>query len=165
MLSYEWRVPAGWSIIGTHTGTTVTVQFPNTSVGDTLRVVARNNCSVSDERKLRINLASCVINPIAAQRAPVAIQNGALEPAVSSLEATVLPNPSTTQFTLMVNSKDAVTPVRVLISDFAGRPIEVFNQVQPGQRPILGSRYPEGVYVALLIQGKERILLKLMKLK
>lgn len=100
-------------------------------------------------------LGSCIATqPTAATR---------ITAAGSALAVKVLPNPSTTVFTLLVNSQRTERIV-VRVLDVQGRVLE--QQISNGQnQPVkVGEGFRPGIYFAEIIQGNERKLIKLLKL-
>jgi hypothetical protein len=73
------------------------------------------------------------------------------------------PNPATTQFTLQVNASNSNEKVSLRISDVNGRQIEVMNNLRGGQTFKLGASYKPGIYIAEMVQGKQKVTLKLVK--
>ncbi len=83
---------------------------------------------------------------------------------LTRLTVGVMPNPSSTFFTLVINSGDK-TPVMVKVTDMVGRTIAVKENVSANTTLKMGDNWLGGVYFAEVIQGKERVLLKLIKAK
>jgi hypothetical protein len=81
------------------------------------------------------------------------------------LEVTVMPNPSTHQFTIVVKSNDLTTPIQMQVADISGRATEIRRGLMPGQTVIVGSNYRQGVYLAEFVQGNSRKTVKLIKLQ
>jgi hypothetical protein len=87
-----------------------------------------------------------------------------LEPVkISSLTVTASPNPSADLFTLQIQSADN-TPVAVRISDASGRYMSMRQGVPSNSRIQVGGGLKAGLYFAEVIQGKERKVVKLLKL-
>ncbi|TWI79486.1 putative secreted protein (Por secretion system target) [Lacibacter cauensis] len=84
-------------------------------------------------------------------------------PVSSALAVQVLPNPSTSVFTLLVSSQRTERIV-VRVLDVQGRVLE--QQINNGQnQPVkVGEGFRPGIYFAEIIQGNERKLIKLLKL-
>ncbi|MGZ3923834.1 MAG: Calx-beta domain-containing protein [Flavisolibacter sp.] len=76
------------------------------------------------------------------------------------LNVKAYPNPSEGEFTLLVQS-GASEPVNVVITDVNGRIIEKRMGVQGNIK--IGGGYEPGVYYVQVMQGKEKVVLKLMK--
>ena len=51
----------------------------------------------------------------------------------------------------------------ITVVDVAGRKIDQKINVQPNSTLQLGSNYEKGIYFAEVIQGKEKVMLKLIK--
>ena len=73
------------------------------------------------------------------------------------------PNPTADQFTLQVATNNVKDKISVRIMDFSGRQVEVRNNVSAGQVIQIGAGYKPGTYIAELIQGTERVAVKLVK--
>ncbi len=80
----------------------------------------------------------------------------------SKLEVQAFPNPSHGQFTLLVQGKNS-EPVSVRVTDMLGRLVEVRKGLSANGTFTLGSSYRPGVYIAEVMQGKEKVVLKLIK--
>lgn len=162
---YKWTVPAGASIIAGDSTTSITVAYPGTAVNDTVRVQAGNNCSLSGQRKLKVTLAPC--GPAIARETPGAGNN--TRPVLNAVEATdltvtVMPNPSQNRFVMLVESKDARTPISLHIAETGGRMVEAKQNISSGQTITIGGSYKQGIYIAEFIQGDKRKVVKLIKL-
>ena len=77
----------------------------------------------------------------------------------------VLSNPTPNDFGLQLISSDKQTRMTLRITDLNGRLVEVYDQLKDGQTLIVGSKYYQGIYFAELIQGDQRKVVRLMKLK
>jgi hypothetical protein len=77
----------------------------------------------------------------------------------------VLGNPSETQFGLQPVSSDKLGRMVIRVTDVNGRLIEQFDQLKEGQTLLIGDSYRQGIYFAELIQGEQRKVMRLMKLK
>jgi hypothetical protein len=159
---YLWTVPAGATILSGQGTTSIVVQYPNTSVSDTVRVQSTNNCAISAQRKLKVTLNACP--PVTAKVTPTQGKTVPVEIA-PELEVTVMPNPSTHQFTIVVKSNDLTTPIQMQVADISGRATEIRRGLMPGQTVIVGSNYRQGVYLAEFVQGNSRKTVKLIKLQ
>ena len=82
---------------------------------------------------------------------------------MASLQAKAFPNPSHGYFTLLVQGKNN-EPVSIRVSDIMGRLVEVRKGLPANGTLTLGASYRPGVYIAEVLQGKEKVLLKLIKL-
>lgn len=78
------------------------------------------------------------------------------------LEVKVLPNPSSSYFTVNTLSS-AAKALTFRVTDAVGRLVEVRSGIAPSGSVTLGHRYAAGVYFLEVIQGKERQVLKLIK--
>jgi hypothetical protein len=78
------------------------------------------------------------------------------------LQMIVSPNPSSSEFTVQVSSKNA-DMVSIKLSDLQGRTIESLR-LMPGRTIRLGAKWPAGYYLLELRRGKEKMLKRLLKL-
>jgi len=80
-----------------------------------------------------------------------------------TMEVRVMPNPTNTNFTLIVKGNDQKDEIKMLVVDMYGRIIE--QRMLPKEQTItLGGKHRPGVYIVKLIQGKRSQQLKLIKL-
>jgi PKD repeat protein len=81
-----------------------------------------------------------------------------------SLKISVLPNPSKHAFTLSIES-DKALPVTIRILDVQGREINRLANL-PGPTILnVGDKLKTGIYLAEVLQGKERKIVKLVKIE
>ncbi len=78
------------------------------------------------------------------------------------LKVTVMPNPSTTFFTLKLESKYA-TPVNMRVMDASGRVVDAKSQIESNSTIQIGQNYSSGTYFAEMIQGAQRKIVRLVK--
>ena len=81
----------------------------------------------------------------------------------SSLSVKASPNPSTDQFTLVIES-NSKEPVTLKIADVSGRMVTLKPGIAPNTTLKTGAGLRNGVYFAEVIQGQERKVIKLIKL-
>lgn len=81
---------------------------------------------------------------------------------VEELNVLVMPNPSTTYFTLKISSKNQ-TPVNMRVVDAAGRVIEAKQQLAPNSTLQIGHNYGSGIYIVEMMQGNTRKAVQLIK--
>jgi hypothetical protein len=73
------------------------------------------------------------------------------------------PNPSTSKFTVNIQSSNREEKIQVRVIDLNGRVVELFNNLSANQSLQIGSNYRPGMYIVEMIQGNERKQLKLVK--
>ena len=73
-----------------------------------------------------------------------------------------MPNPSTTFFTLKLESRSAA-PVNLRVMDAQGRMIDSRSKLGANSTLQIGHAYSSGTYYAELIQGKTRKVVQLIK--
>jgi hypothetical protein len=78
------------------------------------------------------------------------------------LKVTVMPNPSTTYFTLKLESKYE-TPVNLRVMDGTGRVVDARSKLGANSTLQIGHNYSSGTYYAELIQGNTRKVVQLIK--
>jgi hypothetical protein len=86
------------------------------------------------------------------------------EEKANTIQVTVLPNPSSDYFTLKISGKNQ-TPVQLRITDASGRAMESRNQLNANSTVQVGHRLNPGTYFAEVIQGSERKVVQLIKIK
>ena len=79
-----------------------------------------------------------------------------------TLIAKAIPNPSVNYFTLELksNKKESIT---IKVIDVAGRMIEKRTNIQANSTLQIGNHYAKGVYFAEIRQGREKVILQLIK--
>lgn len=84
------------------------------------------------------------------------------ENTTGTLTVSVIPNPAPYYFTLLINSQSD-EPVTVRVVDATGRLIEVLQDVAPNRSINIGANYRPGLYHAEVIQGNQRVVVKMIK--
>ncbi len=159
--SYLWNLPYGGTFVGSSNTNTITVQYGNGVIKDSISVQAVNNCYISAKRRMLVSLVSCT--GINVQYAYEKNNFEDKDKEMIFLDAIVSPNPTMDHFELVVKSTDKKTPIQCKVIDGSGRIIEVKNEVLDGQKFILGEKYNAGMYFAVILQGNTRKVLKLVK--
>jgi len=80
------------------------------------------------------------------------------------LKITVMPNPSTTYFTLKLESKYQ-EPVSMKVMDGSGRVVDARSKVASNGTIQIGHNYSSGTYYAEMIQGARHKVVQLIKVK
>ena len=80
------------------------------------------------------------------------------------LTVTVLPNPSSSFFTLRIESRYN-TPVNLRVMDSRGRVVDAKTQIGANSTIQIGQNYAGGIYFAELIQGGKRKVVQLVKVR
>ena len=81
-----------------------------------------------------------------------------------SFKVAVLPNPSKTSFTLSIESHNE-SPVNIRILDVQGRVIDRLGNISANSIIKLGDKLKTGFYLAEIVQGEERKIVKLVKIQ
>lgn len=84
--------------------------------------------------------------------------------ATEELKVVVLPNPSSHYFTLKISGK-MQQPVQLRITDAGGRTMENRNNLHANSTVQVGHQLYPGIYFAELVQGTERKIVQLIKIK
>jgi len=84
-------------------------------------------------------------------------------PEISNLDVIAFPNPSASNFTIIVKGNDKADKITMQVVDMYGRIVEVRN-VNENSPIMFGNRYKTGTYFVRIIQGKELKEIKLIKL-
>lgn len=80
------------------------------------------------------------------------------------LSVIVAPNPSISYFTLLLESKSD-SPVQLKVTDVNGRLMDAKSKIPSNSSVHIGQNYPTGSYFAELIQGSQRKVIQLIKVK
>jgi hypothetical protein len=155
--SYTWTVPSQAKITAGAGTNSITVTF--STKGGNVSVTANSTCG-NTTKTLAVAMGSCAITKTGASAQSVQPSEVT---AVASLTAKALPNPSRAYFTLITSSSNA-SPLDIRLIDELGRTVESRMNVAANSVLTIGSDYKPGTYYAEVIQGIERVTLKLVKL-
>lgn len=156
--TYFWTVPSQAKITAGQGTNSITVNFSTKSGNVTVKV---SNACVSRTNTLAIAMSNCAATTKASDtEASVMLEKLAVVPA---LTAKVSPNPSTSYFTIITNS-GSKKPLEIRLVDALGRIIELKSKVAATGVFTIGHHYKPGTYYAEVVQNKEKIMLKLIKL-
>jgi len=81
-----------------------------------------------------------------------------------SFKVSVLPNPSRTSFTLSIESNN-VLPINIRILDLQGREVNRLVDISANSIIKLGDKLYTGFYLAEIVQGEEKKIVKLVKIQ
>jgi hypothetical protein len=121
-----------------------------------------------DGKNVIWNSFSCGAAPVAVSSNTNAItQTISKESAINAsteeeLKVTVMPNPSTTYFTLKLESKYS-TPVNMRVMDASGRVVDAKSKIGSNSTIQIGHNYSSGTYYAEMMQGTKRKVIQLIK--
>lgn len=90
--------------------------------------------------------------------------NEVVETSEEELKVTVMPNPSTSYFTLKLESKYD-KPVNLRVMDESGKVVDARSKLGSSSIVQIGQNYSSGTYYAELIQGNKRKVVQLLKVK
>ena len=79
-----------------------------------------------------------------------------------NLVVKAMPNPSTNAFTIELQSA-VNAPATIRVMDISGRLIESRTGIAPNSRLQIGHNYKPGAYYAEIVQGNEKLVLRLVK--
>lgn len=168
--SITWEVPVGATIVSGHGTTSIIVSYQSAATTGSVRVFGTNNCgNSSSARSATINLPSCPTLPRGNGQETKGTDNLPFTKAIgmssdlANIEVTVMPNPTQSQFKMIVQSTDMKLPLSMKVYDVNGRVLEARNVVQPGQLITVGAAYTKGFYIAEFVQGNMRKQVKLIK--
>lgn len=85
------------------------------------------------------------------------------EPKIMPFEVRAYPNPSSTNFSIVVNSQ-SLESITVRVMDMSGNVLSVITKMTKGFAVNLGSDLRSGTYMAEVIQGTNKQVIKLVKL-
>ena len=105
---------------------------------------------------LIVNSTTKVVQSVIAEKTETIVS------AEEELKVTVMPNPSTTFFTLKLESKYE-TPVNMRVMDASGRVVDMKSKIGANSTLQIGHNYSSGTYYAELIQGTKRKVVQLIK--
>ena len=118
---------------------------------------------ITDGKNITWNSNSCTTVPAARYTNTSENVKETIKQEATQLSVEVMPNPSSTEFTLFITSKDTKTPVMVRVTDLSGRIISAQQSMVPGSTYKTGNGFIAGVYFAEVTQGSERKVIKLVK--
>jgi uncharacterized protein len=113
------------------------------------------------------SLGICGSNPCTPAmitRTPSSNKNINADVEEKGLHVQVAPNPSRDAFTLMINSSNPET-VSMRITDISGKVLTTLQHIQPNTSVRTGENLSSGIYLAEIIQNRQRVVIKLMKTK
>ena len=118
-----------------------------------VNTICIDNNAVASHLAAGCSLGEC----IGSRNAPSVI-----ETEVADFKIDIIPNPSSNYFNLVINTKD-LSPVSIRIMDVLGRVVEVKNNMAVSEKYTFGNVLKPGVYLAEIIQGKNRTVIRLVK--
>jgi|GEM_PF-4555888 len=86
-----------------------------------------------------------------------------IQPELNNFDVTVSPNPSSTDFKLIVQSNSSKT-ISIRLFDISGRVISTINKIQRNETVTVGSSLTGGTYIAEVSQGSNSKIVKLIKI-
>ena len=144
--NYTWTVPTKARVQHGQGSSTAEVKM-NRYAGN-ITVTASNGCTTSATAVLAVTLTNVGCGPVH--------RDGRI------LNAEVYPNPFSTEFTLKIFS-DNDYPCKIILRDITGRVLEQREAVSPGSEISFGNLLANGIYLAEVLQGDERVVLRVVK--
>jgi hypothetical protein len=163
--SVQWTIPSAPGIVlmsGQGTAS-ILVSYPAESILGTVTAQSISNCGVSSIRQTAVKLPACpppAFTSKAAGTQPVHdhLRNETIS---SVFDVTVFPNPTASDFGLLVKAADQ-TKVTVRLFDLQGRQLKTC-QVMANEITRFGSDLKAGVYLVEITEGKNKSIRKLIK--
>jgi hypothetical protein len=112
------------------------------------------DCSVS---------AGQVSNSITQVTQAAGVEKAVVRSTEEDLKVTVMPNPSSSYFTLKLESRYDI-PVNIRVMDAQGRVVDAKSKVGSNSTVQMGHSYVSGTYFAELLQGNIRKVVQLIKI-
>ncbi len=143
-------------------------QTVQVSLNQVLSYINSNNCDNGDARLGSCDQAPCYSTGLTSVKTTTqsitAEGTASVKTATTEeeLKVTVMPNPSTTFFTLKLESKYE-TPVDLRVMDGSGRVVDSRSKLGANSTLQVGHNYSSGTYYAELIQGGKRKVVQLIK--
>ena len=120
----------------------------------------------SEGKNVIWNSFNCSAAPVTLVNSTSVNQSTTIDKVVATteeeLKVTVMPNPTTTYFTLKLESKYE-TPVNMRVMDASGRVVDMKSKIGANSTLQIGHNYSSGTYYAELIQGTQRKVVQLIK--
>jgi hypothetical protein len=108
-------------------------------------------------------LGKCTSNCMApSSTKAISNQAGVVNAGAGKLSVKAMPNPTSNYFTMVIDSKSR-EPYRLTVLDVAGRVIQQKSYSTGNGKIQLGHTYLPGIYIAEIRQGKERVIVRLIK--
>ena len=139
-------------------GTGAAISFPDQTVAGTYSIMATGGGCVRSSTfgAATVTAISCPAG------SPTNVVTDRIIEKGDKLNAISYPNPSMHSFTIQTKGAGGKT-LQVKIMDILGRIIEVRNDIPVNSKFEIGSNYSPGIYLIEIIQGKERVIMKLVK--
>lgn len=155
--SIQWTVPAGGTIVSGQGTTSISVSYTTAAIIGRVTVTALNNCGGSSSRGIDVKLPVC-----AASFTGNGINPGTGQSITNGIDAVLYPNPTVSSSQLMVYSMDR-SIIRLRIVDAQGRLIRNII-ANPNENIDINGISMSGVYFIEIMQGKNRLVKKFVKL-
>ena len=159
--SLLWTIPASGTLLSGQGSASILVSYPSTAVSGSVTVTSVNNCGTSVTRSVDVKLPACPPAPLFTRGYNLPQQDNIFKPELP-VNVEVYPNPSNDNFRVRLLSA-AREKISARILDLQGREIKGMI-ISPGTWQTFGSELKPGVYMIEVIQSKNRIVRKLIKI-
>jgi hypothetical protein len=164
--SVQWTIPSlpGVSMISGQGTTSIRVSYPDATIQGFVTAQSMNNCGVSVIRQTVVKLPACPPPGFAGkagntQNIKTNVKN---EPVAAVLDVHVFPNPTTSDFNLLVKSIEQ-HEITARLFDLQGRQLKVFK-VSSNEMTTWGNELKAGVYILEITEGNNKSIKRLLKL-
>jgi Secretion system C-terminal sorting domain len=132
----------------------------------TITYKVATGCNSPQSASKTVTVSTCTQDNISTD-APALVsqrpsENQVTQPNLAPFNVRVMPNPTSNYFTLQFNSQ-SYEKLKITVIDVTGRMIEQNPDVPANSTLQLGSKYYPGVYIAEILQGKNKVVLRLIK--
>jgi len=161
--SVQWTVPANASITQGQGSSSITVTYSDAAINGKVSARAVNACGTSSIRSATVKLPFCALNRQEdIPYSKMGSQSNDQQETTEGFDMQVYPNPSTHEFSVMVNSPRK-SPSSIRLLDIQGRAL-LQRTVIPGNLFTLGHDLKAGTYLIEVLQGNKRQIQKIIKL-
>ncbi|MEO6669680.1 MAG: T9SS type A sorting domain-containing protein [Ferruginibacter sp.] len=163
--SVQWTIPSGVgaTLLSGQGTTSILVSYPDAAIQGIVTAQSINNCAVSTIRQTAVKLPACPPPGFAGrgngtQSEKAGIKN---ETNLAALDVNVFPNPTTSDFNLMVRTT-AQSKLTVRLFDLQGRKLASFL-VKANEISRIGNDLKTGVYLLEITDGNNKTIKKIIK--
>lgn len=163
--SVQWTVPSipGVILVSGQGTSSINVSYPDGTIQGVVTAQAFNNCGTSTVRQTAVKLPACPPPGFAGKADDKQNAKSSLKLETTSLvlDVNVFPNPTTSDFSLLVKTAEQ-NKVIVRLFDLQGRQLKTF-QVTANEITKIGNDLKAGVYMLEITEGNNKSIKKLVK--